>query len=247
MQRLINIPEIGNIVVTKKTNAKNYRLRVHPQKGVLLTIPRFGNFKEGENFVLKNIDWIKSKLKEREIRQQNLKIFKPGEEFITRNLSLEFVEGNFQNMLSAYFENKKIQILYQTGFNDFEAEDVQEFIKKFILKCLQQEANIYLIPRLNELSQKTGLKFKNCKIGTASTRLGSCDSKNNIILSAYLMLLPDRLIDYIILHELCHILHKNHGEKFHNLLNLLTNGKSKELNKELKSFRTSIEPGNYKF
>ena len=52
MQRLINIPEIGNIVVTKKTNAKNYRLRVHPQKGVLLTIPRFAILKK-ENFVLK--------------------------------------------------------------------------------------------------------------------------------------------------------------------------------------------------
>lgn len=247
MQKTINIPEIGIVLITKKTNSKSYRLRVHPQKGVLLTIPYFVNFKNGENFVLKNIDWIRVKLNEIKINKQNLKIFKPNEVFFTRSLSLEFIETKQKTELVAKLENNTIKILYQTGFNNFEDEKVQKFIQKFILKCLKSEGLNYLIPRLKELSTKTGLIFNEFKLGTAATRLGSCDSKNNIILSAYLMLLPDHLIDFVILHELCHIPHKNHGENFHKLLNQFTNGKSKQLNKELKSFKISVQPGNYKY
>ena len=50
--------------------------------------------------------------------------------------------------------------------------------------------------------------------------------------------LPDRLIDYILIHELCHTLHRNHGPAFHALLDRMTEGKHRLLQKELRDYST---------
>ncbi len=52
------------------------------------------------------------------------------------------------------------------------------------------------------------------------------------------MKLPDRLIDYILIHELCHTLHRNHGPAFHALLDRMTEGKHRLLQKELRDYST---------
>ena len=52
------------------------------------------------------------------------------------------------------------------------------------------------------------------------------------------MKLPDELIDYVIIHELCHTIHKNHGPKFHQLLDRLTGGHHLELRRRLKTYST---------
>jgi hypothetical protein len=54
------------------------------------------------------------------------------------------------------------------------------------------------------------------------------------------MRLPYELCDYIILHELCHLRYRNHGEKFHKLVNELCGGNEKEITKELLRFRPEL-------
>jgi predicted metal-dependent hydrolase len=52
--------------------------------------------------------------------------------------------------------------------------------------------------------------------------------------------LPEHLAEYVVLHELCHTVHKNHSARFHALLDSVTGGRSKLLNKELRHFRPGI-------
>lgn len=56
------------------------------------------------------------------------------------------------------------------------------------------------------------------KITSAKKRLGSCSSKNSLCFSWRLMAFPDEAIDYVVVHELAHIVHKNHGSDFYALV-----------------------------
>ena len=65
---------------------------------------------------------------------------------------------------------------------------------------------------------------------------GSCSIKRNINLNVNLVNLPEHLIRYVILHELCHLVYMNHGTRFHSLLDSVCGGKEKELAKELRGY-----------
>jgi predicted metal-dependent hydrolase len=82
-----------------------------------------------------------------------------------------------------------------------------------------------------------GFTYASIRISKSKTRWGSCSSKKNIGLSLFLMQLPLHLIDYVLLHELCHTVEMNHSRQFWELLDGVCNRKAKALRKELKSFR----------
>jgi predicted metal-dependent hydrolase len=71
-----------------------------------------------------------------------------------------------------------------------------------------------LIKRLDELSTINGFSYNKVFIRNQKTRWGSCSAKNNISLNVKLLLLPEDLQDYVILHELVHTQVKNHSSKF---------------------------------
>ena len=108
-----------------------------------------------------------------------------------------------------------------------------------IEETLRKEAKDYLPQRVKELAEKNSFRFKKVSVRNSKTRWGSCSYENNINLNIHLMRLQDHLIDYVILHELVHTKIKNHSRDFWNMLDLVT-GNAKNLDKELKNYRTKI-------
>jgi len=83
-----------------------------------------------------------------------------------------------------------------------------------------------LTNRLKQLAVQHGFTYNKVTIHNQKTRWGSCSSKNNISLNMKLVLLPDELVDYVILHELVHTRIHNHSKKFWAELDIYTeNGK----------------------
>ena len=80
---------------------------------------------------------------------------------------------------------------------------------------LRELAKKYLPGRTAYWSKITGLIPTGIKITSAQKRFGSCNSKNSVCFSYFLMLYPKEAIDYVIVHELCHIRHKNHSADFY--------------------------------
>jgi Predicted metal-dependent hydrolase len=101
---------------------------------------------------------------------------------------------------------------------------------------LKEKATTYLPIELARLAQDYGFQYKSSQVGKSRTQWGSCSSVGTIRLSLYLMLLPKSLIQYVLLHELCHTVHHNHGKNFWTLLDKCTEGKAKQLQKELKKY-----------
>ncbi|MGN0627928.1 MAG: M48 family metallopeptidase [Oscillospiraceae bacterium] len=99
----------------------------------------------------------------------------------------------------------------------------KERIKKYSVSP-EEEENIkknalpYLKDRTEYFSAIMGLEPTGVKITSAKKRFGSCSAKNSICYSWRLMLYPKEAIDYVVVHELAHIAHKNHGPQFYALI-----------------------------
>jgi len=107
-----------------------------------------------------------------------------------------------------------------------------------IIEALRAEAKAYLPHRLDQLAHQYGFTYKKVFIKNNLTNWGSCSSKGNINLNLQLMRLPAELQDFVMLHELCHLAHPNHGKEFHSLLNSLCHGREKELHALLRTYHT---------
>ena len=106
---------------------------------------------------------------------------------------------------------------------------------------LRAEAKAYLPGRLAELAARYGFTYGKVFIKHNKSNWGSCSVRGNINLNLNLMRLPKDLQDYIILHELAHLRHANHGPLFHALLEQLcldcTGRSARDLEKEIRKYR----------
>lgn len=225
------IPSVGQVEVAKHHRAKRITLKLKPGQNPKVVIPKLMTYKMGLSFAVEKQNWIiEHQQKLLEIAPK-LTLFKEGSLFTTRYSTINIRQ--FGNKLKA---SKKENTLTLTFPEDSIIEDKQNqsAIREFIIETLRKEAKQHLIPRTESLANKYGFKINKVFIKNLKSRWGSCSSINNINLNLHLMRLPEHLSDFIILHELCHTVQKNHGPKFHELLNTIS-GNEKLFNRELKS------------
>ena len=86
------------------------------------------------------------------------------------------------------------------------------------IKELKKNARLVLTTKMEYFSKIMDLKYGRITITSAKTRFGSCTSKGNISFSYRLMLYPDAAIDYVVVHELCHLVEMNHSKRFYALV-----------------------------
>lgn len=137
--------------------------------------------------------------------------------------------GNIRISLPAYLR-------YSEGLSFFEKsrEKIREIRKKQTanaesrpqlseqdILALRKLAKAWLPARLQLLASRYGFTYGRVAIKNNRTNWGSCSGKNNINLNLHLMRLPEHLRDYVILHELSHLRHHDHGPQFHRLLEQL--------------------------
>lgn len=121
----------------------------------------------------------------------------------------------------------------ETCFSDAK---VQELLRSMIERALRHEARRLLPDRLSGLAGRYGFCFNEVKINNSKSHWGSCTSRKNINLSLSLMLLPWHLVDYVLLHELCHTVEMSHNDRFWALMDKVTDGRALAFRRELKEY-----------
>lgn len=86
------------------------------------------------------------------------------------------------------------------------------------LAALKVQTRQLVEPLVAQYAEEMGLTPTGIKITTARTRYGSCSGKNSLCFSCYLADCPSDAVELVVVHELCHIRHKNHGPAFYALL-----------------------------
>ena len=86
--------------------------------------------------------------------------------------------------------------------------------KEKLIKWLKDNAKRIFTQVADEKSRRTGLAYKSLRVGSAKTRWGSCTAKNELAFSFRLLYAPKGAIEYVVIHELAHVKHKNHSNAF---------------------------------
>ena len=94
---------------------------------------------------------------------------------------------------------------------------IVDYTEDFI-KTVKKLANEYLPERIKHLSNMINMPYNSVKIKDYKSRWGSCDKNKNISLNYKLVMIDKILLDYVIIHELCHTVYFNHKNEFHKLL-----------------------------
>ena len=233
MISVIRHPTLGDITVSRSKRARRITLSVRPPDKVRLSIPLWVSTREALRFAESKSEWIRAALEKYANKASAEIIAMP---YSTRNHHLE-LQPEECDTIKAVIKNDTILIRYPLS-HDYRDREVQAAIKKGIEAAWRAEAKAYLPVRVATLAGAHGFKYGKVTVRNTVSKWGSCSIRNDLSLSLHLMRLPDHLIDYILLHELCHTIHKNHGPKFHQLLNEHTGGHHRDLNKELKSYNT---------
>jgi hypothetical protein len=92
--------------------------------------------------------------------------------------------------------------------------DNTDACKAALGRWLKRKGHEHLTPWLGRLADEHGFEFTRVIIGTQRTRWGSCSSRKTISLNAKLLFIPEDLIKYTLLHELCHTKRLDHSRKF---------------------------------
>lgn len=164
-EKILSDPQVGEVLLVKSARSRSISIRVHPVRGVRVSVPRLVPYAAAIAFFKLKRGWVLEVMARQKERIKDVKVASPSE-----------------------------------------------------VEVLRRRAKAELPVRLVELASRYGFVYNRVAIKHNSTNWGSCSSKNNINLNLNIVRLPSVLRDYILLHELCHLRHHDHGEGFHLLL-----------------------------
>lgn len=228
-----NHPRWGTIIVTCNPRARHIIMRARPE-AIHMTIPPRATEADVENALSRCGDKLlmtrqdsKQQLIDKEYTIESPNFGLSIRECKTTEIKVTGKNGTY--------------ILHCPEGTDYSNDKTQQALRYGIKAAMRHRAGTVLPQRLKELATKHGFKYNGCSVRDARSRWGSCNTRKNISLNVQLVMLPQRLIDYVLLHELCHTVEMNHGERFWALLDLCTAPeKAKALRADLKNSRIML-------
>ena len=180
-------------------------------KQVKVRYPHRASRAEVQEFVNSNQQWIQNRLQEESVRiQESLRIEKGARIFYrARERTIEYREGRKQRIMI----NGDRFIIQGHKLNAAKARvQVEDF--------LIDKASEYIIPRARGLAHYLGVdrKIKEIKLRKTKSKWGHCTSTGIIQYNWLIMLAPYSIIDYMITHEICHLIHMDHSKRYWNLV-----------------------------
>jgi predicted metal-dependent hydrolase len=228
-----HVEGIGPVMFRRNRRTRYIRIRVDQKDGIILTIPESIPEQQALRYLYEKRNWIeRSVLKQQKISTLNT-VFTEVSEFKTRKHILCLAKHT-KSTIRSVVSGDKIIVWYP---DHAQVEDlrIQKVIRRAVEEAWRIEAKKDLPERVSKFAKQFDFQYRNLTVKNAKTRWGSCSHTNNINLNLQLMRLPDRLIDYVILHELTHTLHKNHQKAFWHALEKFYPG-AKNADKELNNY-----------
>lgn len=197
-----------------RRNRKTISIKITDKAEVIVTSPFYVSEETIDIIVKKKEKWIMNRIKRLSKCEYSYKdrSFNDGEKFLYlgRYLELKIFNARDDRCITK-IQNNKIQV-----YINFHILNKEEVIKESILNFYKDKAKDMLKERTAFYSGLIGVIPKRIFIKAQKTIWGSCSCRGNINYNYRLIMAPINIIDYIVVHELCHILHMNHSKDYWN-------------------------------
>lgn len=238
-EKTLFIDGIGEVQLVRKARSKRLRISVKSTGEILVSIPWLFSFSRGEAFLEEKRGWVIKTRQKLEKHGLTRKPLVPGFLFATRNFRYQLLPVAANRIQVKLHEKEQSVVISYPAEASLQDPVILGKIRTVAEGVLRYEAKRYLPGRIRELAKQLGYSFKALTIKNNKTNWGSCSNLGNINLNLHLMRLPDRLIDYILVHELVHTMIPNHGPTFKTRLKSHFQD-GDELDKAIKKFRPGI-------
>ncbi|MBK8393962.1 MAG: M48 family metallopeptidase [Leptospiraceae bacterium] len=231
--KTIQFDQIGEIQITKTHRSRRMSLKIHPIYGICLSIPSYWSYKEAERILIDNRDWLEKSIKKLSVLERKSTPFTENSIIKMKYHKVKLKPWTGKDV--SYTLKDDLLTIYYPESKDILDKEIQNEIRFRIEETYRIEAKKYLPERVAILAEENNFKYKSITIKNMKSRWGSCSVTNQINLSLHLLRIPEELSDYVILHELCHTVHKNHSKDFWNLLCRVCDNAIKK-DKEMRNF-----------
>lgn len=190
------------VAVRVSQRAKNYRLSIPHAGGPVLTVPRYGSWKDAQDFLDRQLDWLSARLK----RAAKPVTFKAGARIPLRGVEHRIVAtGRIRGRIEAY-EQDGVTFLAVPGEPEHRARRLTDWLKA--------EAHRDLARRVAIHAKRLGVEVKSISMRSQTTRWGSCSTAGRLNFNWRLVMAPPYVLDYVAAHEVAHLVEMNHSQAF---------------------------------
>ena len=203
---------LEDVKIVRK-DVKNITLKVRPNGEAILTTPKAASDEHIKFIIKKRAKWIAKKREFFASFKTPQKEYVSGEDFryLGRSYRLKVVQS------------KEERVKLQRGYLELFVKDKSDLKRKenLIYGWYYEKATLYFFNILQEFNKIVKQDIKSVKIRQMKTRWGSCNPyKSYINLNIELIKKPRACIEYVVFHELVHLLHPDHSKKFYDYLTL---------------------------
>lgn len=192
--------------IQERNGLKSHYIVVEKNHGVILKGAPLSE-DQADKYILKKARWILDKL-------NLVESVKEGD-IVTGSRILYFGKKYYTEV---YFNDSISETKIEFNHSRFRittsGKDTQRDIQQALDYFFREKAAEKITPRVEKWSERTGIKYGLLHFRKQTKRWGSCTPQNNIMINTEAIKLPFSLIDYLIVHELCHVKYKHHSKAF---------------------------------
>ncbi len=199
-------------IIKRSPRAKYARLEVRPQAGLAVVIPRSYRLTQIPILLNEKRRWILAKL----AKCDHLRLL-PSETEIESGDTIPYL-GRDLRVVKRKNEEEADSIRVEENRLVVSLKSTKTRLNLVLEEWYRREAEKLIRKRGNDLCPRLGVTYSRLSVRGAKTRWGSCSQKGNLNFNWKLLMVPEPVIDYVIIHELAHLKEMNHAKQFWDLV-----------------------------
>ncbi len=197
-------------LIVRSGRAKHIRIKLSNTGELSLVLPKGTSDSLGHSFIRSKSEWVERNLNKLSITEKEIIPSRLNLRLLNELWDIEYVDQYSSQIRLNERDSSNLIISGNTS-------DITK-LHNVINQWCKKKSKVIFKQMLEQLAEEHGFHYNGLSIRAQKTRWGSCSSKKNINLNCKLLFMPDEVVQYVMIHELCHTIEMNHSSRFWDLV-----------------------------